>query len=252
MRSGLRSKNRLVNQSVYTSLAFVFCLLLLHLLVGCSTEVMDETPDSTQLDQETSAGTVTHTSVVQTVHKITDTKTVTSATSPSATQLEIRTPSPTTTRTPTVTHTPIPTYSILRGEVLIRSNCRYDPGAPYLYKYGLVPGSNFEIIGRNDAGSWLLVQAIGGDNPCWVKSSLMEVQGEIMNLAPTSLPLPQSPYYGPLRAVSAHREGDTITIFWGRSNLGREMKAHHHCTLWKHGSVGIKNWCLPRLEWMKM
>jgi len=122
------------------------------------------------------------------------------------------TATPTLTGTPTAT--PIPTYTILRGEVLVRANCRYGPGAPYLYKYGLVPGSNLEVIGRNDLGTWILIQAIGGNNPCWVKASLMDVKGDVMSVAPTYIPLPPSPYYGPLRGVYARRDGDEVTIFW--------------------------------------
>jgi hypothetical protein len=126
------------------------------------------------------------------------------------------TPSPTLTRTPTDTPTPsvTPTYAILRGEVLVRANCRYGPGAPYLYKYGLVPGSNLEVIGRNDLGTWILVRAIGGNNPCWVKASLLDVKGEVMRVAPTYIPLPPSPYYHPPTGVSAIREGDQVSIFW--------------------------------------
>ncbi len=107
-----------------------------------------------------------------------------------------------------------PTYAILRGEVLVRANCRYGPGAPYLYKYGLVPGSNLEIIGRTDTGSWILIQAIGGNNPCWVKATLMDVKGDVMDVQPTYIPLPPSPYYGPLKGVSARRDGNTVTVFW--------------------------------------
>jgi hypothetical protein len=102
----------------------------------------------------------------------------------------------------------------LRGEVMVRSNCRYGPGAPYLYKYGLVVGSNLEVIGRNDLGTWILVQAIGGNNPCWVKASLMDVKGNVMSVAPTYIPLPQSPYYVPPTGVSASRDGDEVSIFW--------------------------------------
>jgi len=112
-----------------------------------------------------------------------------------------------------------PTYAVLRGEVLVRSNCRYGPGAPYLYKYGLVPGSNLEVIGRTDSGTWILVRAIGGNNPCWVKASLMEIKGDVMNVAPTVIPLPQSPYYGPLKGVSAIRDGALVTIFWSAVQL---------------------------------
>ncbi len=96
----------------------------------------------------------------------------------------------------------------------MRANCRYGPGAPYLYKYGLVPGSNLEIIGRNDLGTWILVQAIGGDNPCWVKASLLEIQGELMAVAPSYIPLPQSPYYPPLIGVNAIREGSEVIVSW--------------------------------------
>jgi hypothetical protein len=123
----------------------------------------------------------------------------------------------TSTNTPTLTMTP--TFAILRGEVLVRANCRYGPGAPYLYKYGLVAGSNLEIIGRTDAGTWILVQAIGGNNPCWMKASLMDVKGDVMGVRPTTIPLPNSPYYGPLKRVSARRDGDIVTVFWSPLSL---------------------------------
>jgi hypothetical protein len=138
-----------------------------------------------------------------------------------ATPLPSRTPIPTATSTPTdiPTATPVPTYVILRGQVLVRSNCRYGPGAPYLYKYGLVPGSNLEVIGRTDLGTWILVRAIGGNNPCWVKASLMEVKGDVMNVEPTYMPLPPSPYYGPPSGVSAQRQGDQVRVSWNPISL---------------------------------
>lgn len=136
-------------------------------------------------------------------------------TAPLSTTPTTLTPSPT--QTPTAT--PIPTYIFLRGEVLLRSNCRYGPGAPYLYKYGLVAGSNLEIIGRNDLGTWILVRAIGGNNPCWVKASLMKIKGDVMHVAPTYIPLPPSPYYGPLEGVLARRDGDEVTVFWSPLQL---------------------------------
>jgi len=141
----------------------------------------------------------------------------TATASPSPTRLPTATPVPT--QTPTLTPTPIPTYTVLRGQVLVRSNCRYGPGAVYLYKYGLVPGSNLDVIGRTDQGSWILVQAIGGNNPCWVKASLMEVKGDVMNVQPTYIPLPPSPYYRPPSGVSAVRDGDEVTISWNPISL---------------------------------
>ncbi len=142
--------------------------------------------------------------------------TTTQTASPTVTQTPTATStlSPTTkpTQTPTVTITP--TYAILRAEVLVRANCRYGPGAPYLYKYGLVPGSNLEVIGRTDRGTWILIQAIGGNNPCWVKASLMDIRGDVMTVAPTYIPLPQSPYYGPPTGVHAKREGNEVVVSW--------------------------------------
>lgn len=137
----------------------------------------------------------------------------------SATPTPSSTPEPSPSPTPSPTPTLIPTYSILRGEVLQRSNCRYGPGAPYLYKYGLVVGSNLEVIGRNELGTWVLVRAIGGDNPCWVKASLMEIKGDVMSVEPTYIPLPMSPYYGPLSGVNASRQGDQVTISWNPFQL---------------------------------
>ncbi len=135
---------------------------------------------------------------------------------PTSTPSPSATPSPTFTAAPTETILPslTPTYAILRGSVLEQANCRYGPGAAYLYKYGLYPGYNLEVIGRNDTGSWVVVQAIGGDNPCWVKASLMEIRGEVLGVAPMQLPLPQSPYYGPLTGVWADRAGSSVILTW--------------------------------------
>jgi hypothetical protein len=143
-------------------------------------------------------------------------------TQPSQTPSPTITPTSTSTATPTATQTPVststptstPTYAIWRGTVLEQANCRYGPGAAYLYKYGLYPGNNLEVIGRNELGTWIVIRAIGGTNPCWVKASLLDIHGDVMSLAPASLPLPQSPYYGPLTGASAQRSGDSVVISW--------------------------------------
>jgi hypothetical protein len=107
----------------------------------------------------------------------------------------------------------------LRGTVLEQANCRYGPGAAYLYKYGLYPENNVEVIGRNELGTWIVIQGIGGTNPCWVKASLLDIKGNVMSLAPASLPLPHSPYYGPVTGVNAQRIGDNVVISWNPINL---------------------------------
>ncbi len=127
------------------------------------------------------------------------------------------TPVPTATLTPTFTPTPIPTYTTLRAEVLQRANCRYGPGAPYLYKYGLVVGSSMDVIGRLDDASWVELQAIGGDNPCWVKADLVNIQGDVFSVEPVypdKAPLPVSPYYAPLAVKDISRAGDQVTLTW--------------------------------------
>jgi len=136
--------------------------------------------------------------------------------SPTITPTSTSTSTPTSTQTPVLTSTPTstPTYATWRGTVLEQANCRYGPGAAYLYKYGLYPGNNLEVIGRNEPGTWIVVRAIGGTNPCWVKASLLDIHGDVMSLAPASLPLPQSPYYGPLTGASSQRSGDSVVISW--------------------------------------
>lgn len=127
---------------------------------------------------------------------------------------------PTSTYTPTITpsttNTPIPL--ILRGTVLEHSNCRYGPSPVFLYKYGVLPTSYMEVIGRDQAGTWLLIRAIGGDNPCWLKATLMDVKGDIMSLSEMDpdVVLPWSPYYNALTGVSAVRSGNRVTVFWNR------------------------------------
>jgi hypothetical protein len=138
---------------------------------------------------------------------------------PTTTPTRTSTLSPTQTQSDTATPSITPTYAILRGTVLEQANCRYGPGAAYLYKYGLYPGYNLEIIGRNEKGTWVVIRAIGGTNPCWVKASLLDIHGDVMSLAPASLPLPQSPYYGPLTGVSAVRDGSMVIISWNSLQL---------------------------------
>jgi hypothetical protein len=139
--------------------------------------------------------------------------------SPSPTASEMPTSTATFTARPTETPmvTVVPTYALLRGDVLVQANCRYGPGQPYLYKYGLYRGYRMEIIGRNDAGTWVYVRAIGGNNPCWVKASLLEIQGDVQGLEslyPDKAPLPKSPYYPPLTGARAARSGDQVRITW--------------------------------------
>jgi hypothetical protein len=136
---------------------------------------------------------------------------------PAGTPTESLTPTWTAQPTRTATRTPLPTKSVVRAEILDRANCRYGPGAVYLYKYGLVPGSNMNVIGRIESGEWIYIQAIGGNNPCWVKSSLVSISGDLWGVEvvyPGQAILPQSPYYPPVNWVGASRNDAIITVSW--------------------------------------
>lgn len=126
-------------------------------------------------------------------------------------------PPPTEPATLSPTNTPVPTYAVLRAEVLSRANCRYGPGWPYLYKYGLLKGNNVEVVGRVLYSNWVYVQAIGGNNPCWVRADLLDIQGAIESLEPIypeKASLPVSPYYPKTTVLEAKREGNLLYIRW--------------------------------------
>lgn len=147
---------------------------------------------------------------------VTEEPTATATATNTPTPLPTDTPVPT--ETPTATPTAVPTYVKLRGKVIIdQAVCHYGPGAPYLYKYGVYRDSNLEIIRRESRSNYVEVQAIGGNNPCWVRADYFEIKGDLANVEPVSaedVPLPITPYYGPLTGVSARRDGDTVTVFW--------------------------------------
>ena len=193
-------------------------IALIFLLTACApaatptpTITPSQTPSSTAT--QTSTPTYTPTITLSPTATITATRTSTPTRTPTATP----TPTSTATATETPTITPTPTWAVLRGVVQPEHvNCRYGPGAMYIYKYGLLKGNRLDIIGRNEKGTWILVQAIGGNNPCWMNASLMEITGDVFSVEPVDphIILAWSPYYGPLETVSAVRDGDLVTVFW--------------------------------------
>lgn len=113
----------------------------------------------------------------------------------------------------------IPTYMVLRGKVIAEQlACRFGPGAMYLFKYSVFRDTVLEIIGRMELSTWILIQAVGGSNPCWVNGDHIEVRGDIRTVAPTDphKVLAWSPYYEALTGVSAQRNGDVVTVFWNQ------------------------------------
>ncbi len=197
----------------------VIIIPIIYLVMACSPSKLRTTPST---DNQTSSVPATPTQLapigVSPTRAVTPTATLEPTLRPSLTSspspLPTVTPSPSSNPTETPLPSLTPTYAILRGTVLEQANCRYGPGAAYLYKYGVYANYYMDIIGRNETGTWVVVQAIGGTNPCWVKASLIDIKGDVMSVAPTSLPLPESPYYGPLTGISAVRKGDSVIISW--------------------------------------
>ena len=189
----------------------VCTLALLTLFLSACSLPLNPTPMLTE--------TATVTPLPSATVTLTLTPSLTASPSPSSTLTP--TASPTLTHTPTFTQTVTPsltpTYALLRGEVVPEHlNCRYGPGVMYLYKYGLLKGNRMEVLGRAENGTWVLVQAIGGDNACWVNSTQLQLNGELTSLEPLDphIVMAWSPYYPAVSSVAAERTGDEVKVWW--------------------------------------
>ena len=137
--------------------------------------------------------------------------------------------SPTKAETSTATAAPIPSAtemstatgsataaSMLKGSVNQRSNCRYGPGAFFLSKIGMLAGAPIEVLGRDIDGGWAYIQFTGTQNLCWINSSLITVDGDLMSLSdyyPDKAPLPRTSKF-PGAAVLSASGSSTITVEW--------------------------------------
>ncbi len=153
---------------------------------------------------------------------VTVTPTSTPEYSPTYTSTATETPTPLPTFTPTNT----PTYSAPIVKVLMHSACLFGPGVAYLFKYDLFTDTLMNVLGWQESLSqnkpgvweptlWLYIQALGGNNPCWILSSLVQVVHGNINDTPqyTSL-LPFSQLYPRPDGVEAWRNGNQVTIMW--------------------------------------
>lgn len=144
----------------------------------------------------------------------------------SATPPPSDTATPTETATPTATETPTPTITptyveSLRAKVIVdgRLACRFGPGAPYLFKFSFAGTATIELVGRMEYSDWVLAQAVGGDNRCWVNGGpeFLQIDGDPMSLPPVDphIVLPWSSFYGPMSNVGAVRDGNSVTVSYG-------------------------------------
>ena len=96
-----------------------------------------------------------------------------------------------------------------------KSNCRYGPGAAYLYEWGLYPGNRVTVLGRNQDSSWLYVDPWTYVDYCWVKADLLELSGDAASLPQIRTLLPYTEFYWPPKGVSAPargRRGDGVMV----------------------------------------
>jgi hypothetical protein len=154
-----------------------------------------------------------------------DIPTTTSSPLASSTRTATETPSPTTTDTSTVTPTasvtPSPSISLTPTSEfpdatvnVANAHCRYGPGKAYLHAADLYQGDHGLIWNRNYAGTWLWVRFDKLHYACWVAASVVEIEGDIYNLATYNPPLPKSTLYGPPKKVVAARSGDQVIVTW--------------------------------------
>jgi hypothetical protein len=169
--------------------------------------------------------------------------------SQAATSTLAATAQPTDTATAQSTSTVAP-VSVLKGTVTQKSNCRYGPGAFYLYKIGMLVGAPIEVIGRTIDGGWALAQYAGTHNLCWINSKQIQVNGDLMGLQdyyPQKAPLPRSSKFAGASILSVSGGGAMVTVEWTPVVLpapampGGAGETEYVIELWscKNGSPGF-------------
>jgi len=135
-------------------------------------------------------------------------------TAPTVTSTATVTFTATSTSTPESTSTP---SGPLTGTVTQKANCRYGPGASYLYKTGMLANASIEVVGRTIDGGWANIQLKGTHNLCWINAKLIQTSGDIMSLPDSyrdSSSLPRTNDYGPTAITGVSGGGASVTADW--------------------------------------
>jgi hypothetical protein len=163
------------------------------------------TEQDTGLTMEQQAATL----VAQTLTAVAEETSIPLA-SPTAKQEEQPTASPTgtagaATLQPNVTPTALtgtPSATILTVDS--NTNCRQGPGQTYAIVIVLVPGTQYQMIGRTEDNKYWIVTEIGKANPCWVPAEMSNAFGNV-NQLPVTTPGAPTSAAGPLQAPGALR-----------------------------------------------
>lgn len=165
---------------------------------------------------------------------LTPTATLTVTPSPSATATV--TPTPTLTLTPTITDTPTitPTFTITptatpdypKVTVKMQANCRYGPGTAYLYRWGLYPGDEADVRGRNWDGSWFWIHPFNlpPKQNCWASKIVFNETVDTAKVHFVVIPLPHTTFAGPPGNVHASRAGNQVTVTWDKVDLSEDKR----------------------------
>ena len=192
----------------------IISLAVLITLVGVSCEPFTGTPPPTpaiHTVEVTRLVTQEVTRIVEVPVPVTVTPTLTPAISltPSLTS--------TITQTPTITPTPDPPVVTILQHIA----CWFGPGDVYLYFYGLLETSWMEVIGRNQEGTWLLIQGVHGWNPCWARTEFVrfndggDVTTHSIRIVDPNAILPYAMnLYRPPTGIEAFRTGNKVNIYW--------------------------------------
>ncbi len=127
--------------------------------------------------------------------------------------------------TPTITLTPTP--SVPEVNVTSATNCRTGPGTEYDLLYTLQPGQVAQIIGKDSADNYWIINYPGG-TMCWLWGQYAVVSGNIAALA--EYPVPPTP---------------TLSLPANPSNL----KVQVSCSLKHNGTLLIYNEVNVNLSW---
>lgn len=178
-------------------------------MAGCSMvdTAATQTPTTSPINITTPSSTIAPTRTSTALPTETATLTMTSTTTKTLTPTQTAT----ITRTPTITLTPTPPEGFVN---VAQANCRYGPGAAYLYKFGLYQGISVEILGRTDRGDWVYVLPLWYEDGCWIKADLLEVSGDIFNVEVNHGSLPFSDIYPPPWITEVRRDGDEVFLAW--------------------------------------
>jgi hypothetical protein len=176
----------------------------------------------------------------------TETPTPTASVSPSPTPTSTSTPTPTSTSTaaPTETATATPTLTRTATQTLTpteiltatatpvgvtmacvsvdQANCRYGPGACYLYADGLFRDNCREVVGRNFASTWLLLRSEETGRSCWAAGSTLEVTGDLSTIPLRQASLPITVQSSQPTGIQASRNGSIVTISWDQIHTNLE------------------------------